>query len=105
MLVVCCSKCHENLKTSFPLAANLWVELCRSFVKHRGTMGFTESRLPWTVPVFRRLEKLGYVMTADCAKEEGTVLVNVFGYNVEDGEDPYESFCIDRESHKHAIVS
>lgn len=105
MLVVCCSKCHENISKNYPLAASLWTELCRSFVKHRGVMEFREGSVPWIAPAFRRLEKLGYVLSADCSKTYGTVLVTVNGYNVEEGEELCESFCIDRERHKHAIVS
>ena len=97
MTAVCCDLCFRKISHIHRQTAELWLDLCASFVKFEGKMTLAESRIPWAVPLMRNLEKHGYITTCD-GKE--TVQVRVNGYDkVECVHDCLETFCINRMEH------
>ena len=99
MTAVCCNQCFTRIAKKDTKAARLWSDICAFFVKLDGNFILRESKVPWVIPQFKLLEKLGYILTAD--SEDG-VKVRVNGYDVlemEDHPDYKDTFCLDREAH------
>lgn len=96
---MCCKQCFESLGSENASTASLWLEMCRQHVNAQGVFLLRETRVPMMVPHLNRLEKLGYILTAD---GQNAIQVRVNGCDVMDIESmSYETFCIDRKSHKN----
>jgi hypothetical protein len=96
-IAMSCRQCHHKLFKKSQETANLWLELCRSFVELGGPFQFDERLAPWAISHLRELEKLGFILTTD---DQASILVRVNGCDKEKIEDMWiYSFCLDRKSH------
>lgn len=104
MTAICCNQCFESIVQRAPVAGKIWLDLCNSSVENDGILSLRETRVPWCIPAFRLLEKLGYITTADGLE---AIRIRVEGYDVIEDEINgmcLETFCIDRDGHSSRWV-
>lgn len=99
MVMICCNQCFEHIAKKNPAAARVWLDMCKYYIKYRGTYQMNEEHISSTLSSTILLEELGYITTCD---RSPAVMVRVNGYDVVDVPEKQvclETFCLDREKH------
>lgn len=99
MMVLCCNECFKEIAQKDSGAAKMWLDLCAHYVQNEGRLLLRENRVPWTIPLFKTLERLGFISTVDGLD---AVSIRVNGYDIienDENEKVLETFCINRKCH------
>lgn len=103
MQAVCCSQCFNQIAGKDKKAAELWLSLCANYIGMNGPFQLRERKMIPLFQLFRKLETMGYILTADGAD---VVNVRVNGYDMielpeeKEGLLCLDTFCINRDEHK-----